>query len=104
MLSWIFRNRLRLRTIYGAPEAPPLPGARFSPPPVEQPEPGELDGMRLEADPYGPVPYGPVRHDPVRHDPVRPEPVRPGQIRYRPGEVWRTQRHTLMRPMPPRFV
>jgi hypothetical protein len=30
MLSWIFRNRARLRTIYGAPTPPALPGARFA--------------------------------------------------------------------------
>ena len=30
MLSWVFRNRLRLRVIYGVAEVPPLPGARFS--------------------------------------------------------------------------
>jgi hypothetical protein len=30
MLSWIFRNRLRLRVIYGTAVLPPLPGTRFA--------------------------------------------------------------------------
>ena len=69
MLSWIFRNRLRLRTIYGHPDAPSLPGARFAP------------------------------------DPDEPAPPRlPGQISHRPGEVWRTQRHLMVRPMPSRVA
>lgn len=33
MLSWVFRNRQRLATIYGMVQAPVLPGARLAAPP-----------------------------------------------------------------------
>jgi hypothetical protein len=49
MLSWIFRNRLRLARIYGAAPPPALPGARFAARPkarlprgADGPRPGEL--------------------------------------------------------------
>lgn len=49
MLSWIFRNRLRLRVIYGVEQAPQLPGPRFArgrrAPPASAPgraRPGEV--------------------------------------------------------------
>ena len=52
MLSWIFRNRRRLRVIYGTVPAPALVGARFEEQPApaleaealatSRPRPGEL--------------------------------------------------------------
>jgi len=56
MLSWIFRNRLRLRVIYGTAEVPCLPGARFAdgggggrtagPRPSGRQRPGEVRVLR----------------------------------------------------------
>ena len=49
MLSWIFRHRQRLATIYGMVQPPPLPGPRLadSPPPAMEQGPSRRPGLPI---------------------------------------------------------